>query len=56
MYCYVVVVTLVRRTLQDVALEVLAYLVVSAVTVNTTLVFRDRNFCLCTHAHPYRSA
>ena len=55
MYCCVVVVTLVRRTLQDVTLEVLAYLVVSAVIVNATLVFSDSNFCLRTHAHACRS-
>ena len=34
-------VTLVRRTHQDVTLKVLAYLVVSAVIVSATLVFRD---------------
>jgi hypothetical protein len=51
MYCCVAVVTLVRRTRQDVTLEVLDYLVVSAVIVNATLIFRDRNFFLRTHAH-----
>jgi hypothetical protein len=45
MYCCVDVVTLVRRTRRGVTLEVLAYLVVNAVVVNATLVFRDRNFC-----------
>jgi len=55
MYCCVAVVTLVRRTRQDVTIEVLDYLVVSAVVLNATLIFRNRNFCLRTHAHACRS-